>query len=237
MQNGWDIVTVGYRLATAVPGDGARAPQVMSDVDRAVRFTQLHASDLGLDLSKFVLSGGSAGGHLALLEAQGTPDAVFADPMLPADLAAVNVRIDGVVALVAPTDLRTLWKAGGVAAPSQESLLGCTLAATPAIEGMPSCDDPAYVDRYSPLSWSKQYDERGRSLPPAYFAYGGSDELVRIDTQATPNIEAWAASAGAKQTWFDFPPKADHNIDGWVNDVALDAWFDCVLSGNWNVVP
>jgi acetyl esterase/lipase len=235
VQRSWDVVTINYRLATSAPGDGVRAPQLMNDVDRALRYAQLHAGELGLNVSRFVISGGSAGGHLALLAAQGAPDATFADPALPPDLAGVKARIDGVVALVAPTDLTTLWKAGGVAAPSQESLLGCTLASAPAIDGMPRCDDPSYVDRYSPLAWSKQYQARGVSLPPAYFAYGGSDTLVRIDTQGTPNIEAWSASAGSNRTWFDFPPKADHNIDRWVNEVAFHEWLDRVASGEWTV--
>jgi acetyl esterase/lipase len=237
IQHGWDVVSINYRLATAAPGPGIRAPQLMSDVDRAVRYTQRHADELGLDMSKFVLSGGSAGGHLALLEAHGAPEATFADPALPPDLASVQVRIDGVVALVAPTDLHTLWEAGGIAAPGQESLLGCTLAAVPAIAGMPPCDDPAYVDRYSPLAWSTQVQEQRGSLVPAYYAYGGLDTLVQIGTQGTPNIDAWAASGGDRRTWYDFPPEGGHNIDVWVNYIAINAWLAGVVSGNWDVVP
>jgi acetyl esterase/lipase len=209
----------------------------MSDVDRALRYTQLHADELGLNMSTFVLTGGSAGGHLALLATQGAPEEVFADPALPSDLAAVKVQIDGVVGLVAPTDLNTLWMAGGIAAPGQESLLGCTLAEVPAIAGMPPCDDQELVDFYSPLAWSKEHQERGLSLPPAFFSYGGVDTLVQIDTQGTPNVEAWAASAGTDRTWFDFPPEGGHNIDFSVNYIALNAWLGSVVRDDWTSAP
>jgi acetyl esterase/lipase len=237
IQNGWDVVSINYRLATAAPGPGIRAPQLMNDVDRALRYTQLHAPDLGLSMAKFVLSGGSAGGHLALLSTQGAPDEVFKDPALPKDLAGVTVRIDGVVGLVAPTDLNTLWMAGGIAAPGQESLLGCTLASVPAIAGMPPCEDRDYVDFYSPLAWSEEYRERGGALPPAFYSYGGVDTLVQPSTQGTPNIDAWAPSAGHGQTWYDFPPEGGHNIDFSVNYIALNAWLASVVSGNWATAP
>jgi acetyl esterase/lipase len=237
IQNGWDLVSINYRLATAAPGPGIRAPQLMNDVDRALRYAQLHATELGLNMATFVLSGGSAGGHLALLSTQGAPDETFKDPELPSDLAAVDVRIDGVVGLVAPTDLNTLWLAGGIAAPGQESLLGCTLASVPAIAGMPPCEDPDYVDFYSPLAWSQEYGDRDGSLPPAYYSYGGADTLVQPDTQGTPNIESWAGSAGVGQTWYDLPPEGGHNIDFSVDYVALNAWLAAVVSGNWDIVP
>jgi acetyl esterase/lipase len=233
IQYGWDVVSINYRLATAAPGPGIRAPQLMNDVDRAIRYTQVHAEELGLNMSTFVLSGGSAGGHLALMATQGAPTEAFADPTLPPELASATVKIDAVVGLVAPTDLNTLWLAGGIAAPGQESLLGCTLAEVPAIPGMPHCDDPTLVNFYSPLSWSHEYRERGQTLPPAYFSYGGEDTLVRIDTQGTPNIDAWAASAVQGTTWFDYPPAGGHNIDFSVNYIALNTWLGLVVTGKW----
>ena len=71
IQNGWDVVSIDYRLATAAPGPGIRAAEILNDVDRAVRYTRAHAAELGLNMHKFVLAGGSAGGHLALMETAG----------------------------------------------------------------------------------------------------------------------------------------------------------------------
>jgi acetyl esterase/lipase len=236
IQNGWDVVSIDYRLATAAPGAGIRAPQILNDVDRAVRYTRAHAADLHLNMAHFVLSGGSAGGHLALMETEGAPGNSFADKTLPADLAATTAHIDATIAMVAPTDLSTFWQAGGIAPPSSESLLGCTQATTPAIAGMPKCDKEV-VDEYSPLVWTRQYVSEGLALPPAYFAYGGADALVKIETQGTPNFEAWAQAAGADRTWVDLPPEGGHNIDDTVNYIAFNAFLARVVSGDWSAGP
>jgi acetyl esterase/lipase len=231
---GWDVVSIDYRLATAASGPGIRAPELLADVDRAVRTVRRDADALGLDVSTLVIAGGSAGGHLALLHAQGFPTDEFADADLPEDLAAVPATVDAVVAVVAPTDLHTEWMSGGVAPGGQEALLGCTLAEEATLPGMAPCD-PALVDEYSPLWWSRDHVASGRTLLPAYFAYGGQDTLVQAGTQGTPNVEAWAAAAEEGRTWFDLPPSGGHDLDDDMNGAALDAWFDAVASGRWDL--
>jgi acetyl esterase/lipase len=236
IQNGWDVVSIDYRLATPAPGAGIRAAEILNDVDRAVRYTRAHAAELGLNMDAFVLAGGSAGGHLSLMETQGAPSDAFADPTLPSKLASTDPRIDATIAFVAPTDLSNFWEAGGIAPPSSESLLGCTQDVAPAIPGMPPCNEQVVGD-YSPLVWSRRYAGDGRSLPPAYFAYGGQDTLVQIETQGTPNIEAWAAAAGPERTWVDLPPDGGHNIDDTVNYIAFNAWLARVASDTWPTGP
>jgi acetyl esterase/lipase len=236
IQNGWDVVSIDYRLATPAPGDGIRAAEILNDVDRAVRYTRAHAAELGLNMDAFVLAGGSAGGHLALMETQGAPSDAFADSTLPSKLASTDPRIDATIAMVAPTDLSNFWEAGGIAPPSSESLLGCTQDVAPAIPGMPECDDQV-VDDYSPLVWSRRYAGDGGSLPPAYFAYGGQDTLVKIETQGAPNIKAWAGAAGPERTWVDLPPDGGHNIDDTVNYIAFNSWLARVASGTWPSTP
>jgi len=233
IQNGWDVVSIDYRLATAAPGEGIRAGEILNDVDRAVRYSRAHAAELGLNMHTFVLAGGSAGGHLALMETEGARTQAFADPTLPAKLASTDPHIDATIALVAPTDMSDFWKAGGIAPPSSESLLGCTQDDVPAIAGMPSCQKQV-VEYYSPLVWSRRYVSDGSPLPPAYFAYGGSDALVKIETQGKPNIKQWAAAAGPERTWVDLPPTGGHNIDDAVNYIAFNAWLARVASGNWS---
>jgi acetyl esterase/lipase len=190
------------------------------------------ADELGLDLSTLVIAGGSAGGHLALMHTLGAPTDELVDPELPPELAAVPATVDGVVAVVAPTDLRTEWMAGGVAPGGQESLLGCTLADEAAIPGMGPCD-LTMVDRYSPLWWANDAVVDGRSLSPAYFAYGGADTLVPMETQGTPIIETWAAAADAGRTWVDHPPEGGHDLDRSMNRAALSEWLDHLDSGRW----
>ena len=59
---GWAVVNVEYRLASNSP-----APAAVEDCRCALRWVVSHASDFNLDTSKIVLTGGSAGGHLALI--------------------------------------------------------------------------------------------------------------------------------------------------------------------------
>jgi acetyl esterase/lipase len=236
IQNGWDVVSIDYRLASSTAGPGIRAPELLNDVDRAVRYTRAHAGELGLNMHKFVLSGGSAGGHLALMETLGAPSNAFADPTLPPDLASTKPHIDATIGLVAPTDMSTFWMAGGIAPPSSESLLGCTQDVTPAIPGMPACAKKV-VDDTSPLVRTRGFANDGRALPPAYFAYGGDDAVVKIETQGLPNIEAWTKAAGPGRTYVDLPPKGTHNIDDEVNYIAFNAWLARVASGNWSTTP
>jgi acetyl esterase/lipase len=229
---GWDVVSINYRLATSTAGPGVRAAQILNDVDHAMRYTVANASKLGLDMHKLVLSGGSAGGHLALMEALTSSTGQFTDPALPANLKSVKVAFDGVIAMVAPSDLNTLYKAGGVAPIGEEALLGCSYQNTPAITSMPPCA-PSLADQFSPIVYTKAAAANGTKLPPAYFAYGGQDTLVINATQGQPEVTAWADAAGPDQTWYDFPPTGTHNIDDNVNELALNYWLDNVESGKW----
>ena len=58
----WVVVNVEYRLANNSP-----APAAVEDCRCALRWLFYHAKDYNIDTSKIVLTGGSAGGHLALI--------------------------------------------------------------------------------------------------------------------------------------------------------------------------
>jgi acetyl esterase/lipase len=61
MEMGWNVVNVEYRLARV-----AVAPAAVEDCMCALRFIATHAKDYDIDTTKIVLTGESAGGHLAL---------------------------------------------------------------------------------------------------------------------------------------------------------------------------
>lgn len=61
LEMGWTVVNVGYRLA-----DVALAPAAVVDATCALRFAIDRAEDYGIDPDRIVVSGESAGGHLAL---------------------------------------------------------------------------------------------------------------------------------------------------------------------------
>lgn len=233
LSQGWDIVSIDYRLATDASGPGIRATQMLNDVDHAMRYIIANAKNLNLDMSAFVLSGGSAGGHLALMEALTASSGQFIDPALPSSLKNVKVAFDGVIAMVAPSDLSTVWQTGGIGTVGTDAVLGCAQESPAVISGMPACDS-ATIAKFSPITYTKAAVSAGTILPPAYFAYGGQDTLVLISTQGQPEIAQWTLAAGPNQTWFDFPPLGTHNIDDNVNDLALDNWLANVSANTWS---
>src|SRR5262249_9480924 len=58
---GMNVVNVEYRLARVAP-----APAAVEDCRCALRWVIQHAKEYGIDTTRLVVSGGSAGGHLAL---------------------------------------------------------------------------------------------------------------------------------------------------------------------------
>ena len=86
---GYAVAAVGYRLAPANP-----FPAATDDVNAAIDYLKSHARSLGVDSSRIVLVGRSAGGQLALQSAYTKND--------PA--------IKGVAALYAPSDQIWGWE-------------------------------------------------------------------------------------------------------------------------------
>ena len=63
MKQGWVGISVQYRLHSAKTG--VSVYDCVKDARSAVRYVRDHAVELGIDPQKIVVSGGSAGGHLA----------------------------------------------------------------------------------------------------------------------------------------------------------------------------
>jgi len=237
LETGWDIVSINYELANPQTGPGIRGTQMMNDVDTAMRYIRVNAKSLDLDLTKVVISGGSAGGHLALMEALTAASGKYMAPNLSAAMKAATPKFDGVIAMVAPTDMNTLWKGGYVAPVSEEAMLGCTpTPSNPAIAGMQACPQ-SVLDEWSPLFLTQQLAGTGTTLPPGYFAYGGSDPMILMATQGMPEIIAWAAVSGPNQTWYDYPPLGTHNIDDNVNGYAVALFLSNISMANWTILP
>ena len=64
MEMGWNVVNVEYRLARVSP-----APAAVEDCLCALRWVIRNAKEYGFDTNRIVVSGGSAGGHLAMTTA------------------------------------------------------------------------------------------------------------------------------------------------------------------------
>ena len=88
LEAGWDVVNVEYRLARFAP-----APAAVEDCRCALWWVFLHADEFHFDTSRVVVTGDSAGGHLALTTGMlrdGIFDRQCDDPdVLPAKVAAI----------------------------------------------------------------------------------------------------------------------------------------------------
>jgi acetyl esterase/lipase len=98
---GHTVMDVAYRLCPEVDIYG-----MIEDVQRAIVWMKAEASHYGVDAEKIVLGGGSAGGHLALLEAYapGHPE------LTPDDLKSADLSVCGVIAYYGPTDLLAMYQ-------------------------------------------------------------------------------------------------------------------------------
>lgn len=217
---GWAVVSIDYRLAPQV-----HAAEMLSDVDRSVRWVQAHGAEHGLNTSAVVVAGGSAGGHLAAMA--GAAAGQFVDPALPPELRATSPVPDGIIDLVGPADLTTFAQVGGWAPDTSSQLLGCALGATTL--ALPPCDQ-AIVDRFSPLWWARQAAAAGTPLPPALLVYGPEDALVPPATQGDPLYAAWDAAAPNGSTHYDLPLGAGHNLESWLDRPGFERWLDLVAA-------
>lgn len=221
LNRGWSLVSVEYRLS-----DQSTAAQIVSDVDRAIRFVKASATTLRLNVATVIATGTSAGGHLALLAGL-APGNVAVDPTLPANLKAVSPAVNAVAAFVGPTDMLTLWQAGGWAGPLQEQFLDCTLDRTRVSAALPYCSDDT-VRRYSPTFWAALANFTRNDIPPVYIGYGALDTLVRRDSQGDSLYQQLIQNGRDLKMYYDIPPDGGHNLDEYINKTAFDLWLNKV---------
>ena len=146
LQQGFVVCNVEYRLAPVAP-----APAAVTDaLDAAAWFFQ-NAGKYGVDTRRIVVTGASAGGHLALMVGLTPPTAGFG-PAAP---------VAAIVDCYGPTDVADL-----VEGPHRKSW---------AAQWVP--DRPGRLDlakRVSPLTYVR------RGLPPTFIVQGADDTTVPV---------------------------------------------------------
>lgn len=204
VEKGYAVATIDYRLAPEHP-----FPAAVHDGKRAVRWIKAHGEATGaIDPDRVVIYGASAGGHLAAFIA--ATAGTFEPTDLPADLARVDSSVRGVVSMVGPTDLETLYEHPHPwAAPLTAAFVGC---------------DPCAAEQLqeaSPLA--HLHDD----VPPAYWGYGSDDTLIDVDTQARAIAQAWADHGGPESSWLDIVESEGHNLDETlVNQRMIEQFVD-----------
>jgi acetyl esterase/lipase len=101
----------GYTVFAVVHGSQPRytLPEIVADMNRAVRFIRYHAADYSIDPDRIGITGGSAGGHLSLM--QGTAgDKGNSAAQDPIDKA--SSRVQAVACFFPPTDFLNYGKPG-----------------------------------------------------------------------------------------------------------------------------
>jgi acetyl esterase/lipase len=95
LEHGFVVCNVEYRMATrgrdgAYTADSAVAPAAVEDALLAAKWFWDHAEHYNVDRARFIVTGASAGGHLALMVGLATPEAKLG-PTSPGDfkLAAI----------------------------------------------------------------------------------------------------------------------------------------------------
>ena len=150
MEMGWDVVNVEYRLARV-----SLAPAAVEDCLCALRFVAQQAKTYGFDTTRLVVSGDSAGGHLALTTGM-IPESAGLDRECP---GAPLPKVAAIIDWYGITDVNDLLDG-----PNRKSYAVAWLGS------MPNRDDIAR--RVSPLSYVRA------GLPPVLSIQGDADPTV-----------------------------------------------------------
>jgi acetyl esterase/lipase len=111
--SGWiqEFTRRGYTVFAVVHGSQPKftIPEILQDVHRAVRFIRYHAKDYGIDPERIGITGGSAGGHLSLM--QGTAGDT-GDPKAKDPIDRTSSRVQAVACFFPPTDFLNYGEPG-----------------------------------------------------------------------------------------------------------------------------
>jgi acetyl esterase/lipase len=220
----------GFTVFAVVHGSQPKfaIPEMIADLNRAVRFIRHHAREYEIDPDRIGAMGGSAGGHLALMLglAGGTGDPGARDPV-----DRESSRVQAVACFYPPTDFLNFGTPG-------ENALG--RGATANLRGpfdFQVLDEDRNV--YSPVTDEGQVAAIGRRISPVthvsvdgaptLIVHGDADRIVPI--QQSEMLMARLAEQGVEAKLV-VRAGAGHGWPGMDKDVGLFAdWFAAHLSG------
>jgi len=107
------LLDKGYTVFAVVHGSNPKfaIPEMLEDLNRSVRFIRHHAKDYGIDGDRLGITGGSAGGHLSLMQSCAGKEG---DPKAADDVDRESSRVQAVVAFYPPTDFLNWGEKGHV---------------------------------------------------------------------------------------------------------------------------
>ena len=223
-----ELLKRGYTVFAVVHGSQPKftIPEIIPDIDRAVRFIRHHAADYGIDPERIGISGASAGGHLSLMQGTaGTPGK--ADATDPVERA--SSRVQAVACFFPPTDFLNYGK------PKSDAIGRGTLDAFAAPFDFQEFDKQKRV--FVPIEDEDRRKEIGREIspinhvsaddPPTLILHGDADHLVPLQ-QAESFLESLKGTG--VETKLVVKPGASHGWPNLLADMAIIAdWFDAHL--------
>lgn len=153
LEMGFSVVNVEYRLARV-----SLAPGAVQDCRLALRWVFKNAKQYGFDTTKIIVTGGSAGGHLALMTGMLDPTYGFDIPT-DWDYAGVEPKVAAIVNWYGITDVNDL-----LSGPNRQDY---------AVNWLSNLSDKENLARQmSPMSYVR------KGLPPIFTVHGDKDQLV-----------------------------------------------------------
>jgi acetyl esterase/lipase len=221
----------GYTVFAVVHGSQPKfaIPEILGDMHRSVRYIRHNAKKYGIDPDRIGIMGGSAGGHLSLMQgAAGTPG----DPEAKDPVDRVSSRVQAVACFFPPTDFLNYGKEGELGIGRGK------LKAFRAPFDFEEWDEPTH--HFVEIEDEEKLLEIGRQIspvthvsaddPPMLIIQGDADKLVPIQ-QAKLMIEK-LKEAGVEA---EMVTKAG-GAHGWKEmtaDVSIFAdWFDKHLAAS-----
>jgi acetyl esterase/lipase len=221
----------GYTVFAVVHGSQPRytIPDVLTDMHRAVRFIRSHAADYKIDPDRIGITGGSAGGHLSLMQGTaGTPG----DPKAKDPVERASSRVRAVACFFPPTDFLNYGK------PGENALGRGVLKAFHAPFAFQEFDAKrGWAGEFVPITDEAKILEIGRQISPinhvtaesapTLIMHGDKDTLVPIQQAEIMIAKLKAAGVPAELV---VKPGAGHGWADMDKDVPkLADWFDKYL--------
>ena len=189
LEMGWNVVNVEYRMIQVAP-----APAAVEDLQCALRHVAGNAKDYGVDTGKIVVSGESAGGHLALTTGMIPESAGFDHICAGGGFTAAETALPKVAAIVnwyGITDVNDLL-AGANARGYAVQWLG----------SLPNRDELARS--VSPLTYVRS------GLPPILSIQGDADPIVPYSQNV--RLHRALTEAGVQNELFTVPKGGHGNF-------------------------
>ena len=205
---GYVVVSLEYRLSREAP-----FPAAVQDVKSAIRWLRANAAEYGIDKTRAVVWGGSAGGQLAALVATSCGVASLA----PVTTDKESDCVQGFIAWYGIFDFSTMTGFGPSAAPAADApsetitrYLGCSasgcskdaLATGSAVTYLDSKDPPGLLihgelDKVVPVKQSRDFSEalKAKGVPVQLTVIPGVDHSFVGPTQEATRSASLAALA------------------------------------------